>query len=291
MDHNAIVDMPPDKREVADLFDRVAAAYGNTGPGFFAHFGRRMVEIAGIGLGASVLDVCTGRGASLLPAAEAVGPHGSVTGIDLSPAMVWETARELARLNMPANVQVRQMDGEHLEFADESFDHVLCGFALFFFPQPAQVMSEFRRVLKPEAEVCIGLWDRLLEEQWTWMLDLVKTHLPPEIPRATDTGTGSAPVFDTAEGLIAILQDAGFEDPRVVSEAADFVYADEQEYWATLWSNGMRQYLEKIDRAQGSDGLEQFRLEVFGKLGDMKQPDGIHQVFPALIGVAAKPRG
>ena len=83
------------KQIVSGIFDRAATTYGQVGPRFFSHFGRRLVELAQIPGGAKVLDVATGRGALLFPAAESVGPHGHVTGIDISESMVQETAKEL----------------------------------------------------------------------------------------------------------------------------------------------------------------------------------------------------
>ncbi|MBI3163893.1 MAG: methyltransferase domain-containing protein [Chloroflexi bacterium] len=123
------------KQQVAGLFDRVATTFDHVGPRFFSHFGRRLVELAHIPNGAHVLDVATGRGAALIPAAESVGTHGHVVGIDLSEIMVQETAKELTRLGFSSNVEARQMDAEHLQFPDESFDYVLCAFGIFFFPQ------------------------------------------------------------------------------------------------------------------------------------------------------------
>jgi ubiquinone/menaquinone biosynthesis C-methylase UbiE len=116
----------------------------------------RIWEVAQIPSGSKVLDVATGRGAVLYPASESVGFQGSVTGIDLSEKMVQETNKELAGKKMFSNVEVRQMDAEHLGFPDESFDFVLCGFAIFFFPQLDKAMAEFHRVLKPTGQICVS---------------------------------------------------------------------------------------------------------------------------------------
>ncbi len=101
---------PPDivesKQELADFFGRAAPTYGDVGPRFFSRFGRRLVEVARLPAGARVLDVATGMGAVLIPAAEAVGPQGQVVGIDLSPSMVEETRREIEKRAL-SNVSVR----------------------------------------------------------------------------------------------------------------------------------------------------------------------------------------
>jgi len=85
--------------------------------GQFRYFGARLVEAAGVEPGDRVLDVATGRGAVLFPAAERVGPTGEVTGIDLSPEMVRLTGADLALGRLPGQVlvmqPVRRLDRRH----------------------------------------------------------------------------------------------------------------------------------------------------------------------------------
>ena len=285
-------DIAQRKQGVAGVFSRAAPNYDRVGPRFFSHFGRRLVEIAQIPNGAQVLDVATGRGALLFPAAESVGPHGRVIGIDLSETMVQETTQELARLKISPNVEVRQMDAEHPLFPDRSFDFVLCGFAIFYFPRLDHAMSEFRRVLKPHGHICVSTWATLWGKQWNWFYEIVKAYLPPEpeTNQATESDTVSPPVFDTPEGLEAILKAAGFDNIQIFPEAAELVYSTEEEFWSTLWSHSRRETLEDIERIRGTEGLEKFKAEIFSKLGDIKQTDGIHQLFPALIGLATRPQ-
>src|SRR6266496_539280 len=64
------------KQNMAELYSRVAPSYAERGPPRFAYAGRRLVELAGVGSADAVLDLGTGRGATLLPAAERVGPMG-----------------------------------------------------------------------------------------------------------------------------------------------------------------------------------------------------------------------
>lgn len=284
-------DVSQAKQQLAEIYDRAAPTYDHVGPRFFSHFGRRLVEIARIPDGSGVLDVATGRGALLFPAAEFVGLQGRVIGIDISEAMVQETARELARLKASPNVEVRRMDAEHLQFPDESFDFVLCGFSIYFFPQFDHAMSELRRVLKTGGHICVSTWERAWGGQWDWFYAIADAYLPPqpETDQAAESDTPSPRVFSTPGGLKAILDAAGFEDTQVFSETAEFVYSTEEEFWSSLWSHSRRETLEEIERVTGTEGLERFRLEVFKKLGDLKQADGFHQLCPALIGLATKP--
>jgi len=285
-------DIAQSKKRIGGIFGRAATTYDQVGPQFFSHFGRRIIEIAKIPAGAKVLDVATGRGALLFPAAEAIGQDGQVIGIDLSETMIQETSQELARRKLSPNIEARQMDAEHLQFSDQSFDYVLCGFGVFFFPQLTRAMSEFYRVLRPNGQICISTWDKSMDAQLSWFDEIVKTHLPPE-PEATPAEEPNAtpqPVFDTPEGLKSILENAGFENAQIFSEAKDFVYATNEEYWSTLWAHGTRGILERIELANGKEGLEKFRSDVLRKAAALKKDDGLHQVFSAFIGLATKPQ-
>jgi ubiquinone/menaquinone biosynthesis C-methylase UbiE len=290
MSHDESSDATQRKQQVTGIFDRGAPTYDHIGPRFFSHFGRRLVEIAKIPSGSKVLDVATGRGALLYPAAESVGSEGHVIGIDLSEIMVQETVKELAHRNASRNIELRQMDAEHLQFPGETFDYVLCGFAIFFFPQLDLAMSEFRRVLKPNGQICISTWDKLEDERWSWFDEIVKTYIPaePEANQTIESDSVSQPVFDTPEGLVTILNAAGFSNIQIFSEASEFVYASDEELWSTLWSHGARATLEKIEQTAGTDGLQRFKSDVFKKISAIKQTDSLHQLFSALIALATK---
>ena len=121
------------KQCIVGIFDRAAPTYDQVGPSFFSTFGKKLVEFAHIEENDRVLDIATGRGAVLFPAAQAVGMGGTVTGTDLAEAMVNEVRKEVQDRGFK-NVRIECMDAENLQFPDAFFDVVLCGFALFFFP-------------------------------------------------------------------------------------------------------------------------------------------------------------
>ena len=292
MDNKESSDVTEGKHEVAGIFGRAAPTYDRVGPRFFSHFGRRLVTLAQIPGGAKVLDVATGRGAVLFSAADVVGPQGFVVGIDLSEMMIQENWEEIKRLGMQ-NVKAHRMDAEYLELPDESFDCVLCSFAIFFFPQLDRALSEIRRVLKPNGQIAVTTWASTRDEQWKWFEELTETYLPSESEpeQTSDPQSTSKPIFNTPEGLEAILASAGFVNIRVVSESREFIYADEEEWWSTLWSHGMRADLEAIEEKTGQDGLKRFQKDAFEKVQMIKQPDGIHQLFSVLFGLAFKLQG
>jgi ubiquinone/menaquinone biosynthesis C-methylase UbiE len=218
--------------------------------------------------------------------------QGHVIGIDFSATMVRETAKELAQLGIAPNAAVQQMDAEQLQFPDASFDYVLCGFAIFFFPQLDRALAEFRRVLKPNGRMGVTTWDKVWDEQWHWFNAIVTAYLPPEVAasQATAADAHPRPVFDTPAGLTAIMNAAGFADIQVSSETAEFIYASKEEFWSTLWSHGLRGTLERIEQTTGSAGLQRFKAEVFKQAEAIQQTDGLQQLVPVLFALATKPR-
>lgn len=274
------------KQSVAGIFHRASSTYGDVGPNFFAQFGRNLVQHAGLAAGAHVLDVACGRGAVLFPAAEAVGAAGSVIGIDFAEGMVEQTAQEAAQRGL-ANVEVRQMDAEHLDFQDASFDVILCGFAIFFFPQLDRALMEFHRTLKPGGQIAVSTWGNAFDKQWEWFEDLIKKYLPPASEEEKGSESLDEPHFDTPEGMQEIMARAGFTNIQVISETANFVYATKDEWWESLWSHGGRGPLERIERTGGSEALERFKMECMQQLSPESQ--NIRRSFHVLYTTAKRP--
>ncbi|WFL77173.1 class I SAM-dependent methyltransferase [Altererythrobacter arenosus] len=71
----------------------------------------------------------------------------SFSGIDPHGGLL-EGARERARAK-GWEVDIREGKGEAIPFSDSSFDTVVCTFTLCSVDEPAQVLGEMRRILKP----------------------------------------------------------------------------------------------------------------------------------------------
>ncbi len=130
------------KAGVAGVFDRAAATYDQVGVEFFEPIGRFLVSRTDPRPGERVLDVGCGRGASAIPAAEAVGPTGSVLATDLAPSMVEETGRAAGALPWLA-VEVGDAEQPH----DGTFDIVQAGPVLFFLPSLDAALARYRDLL------------------------------------------------------------------------------------------------------------------------------------------------
>ena len=277
-----MADKSIDKREeTLRVFSQSAKIYDRIGPQIFSYYGQRLVDLAGLNSGNRVLDVAAGRGALLFPAAVNVGPAGHVTGIDFSPDMVRETAQDIASRKL-RHAEIRQMDAEQMNLPDASFDAVMCGFALLMFAEPARVLQEFYRVLKPGGRVALSTWSADNPYQ-TWCHEVLRPFVYASA--ATEMPTKIDVRFDTPLQIETALRQAGFEDVLVTIEENDFVYVSEEQFWLSLWSAGIRRQLEKIT----PELLEQAKIEVFRKLQMLKDSDGFHKVSRALFALGRKP--
>jgi ubiquinone/menaquinone biosynthesis C-methylase UbiE len=90
-----------------------------------------------------VLEIAigTGRNLSFYPA------QIHLTGVELSPPMI-EIARQRAA-ELGREVELRLGDAQALDFADESFDTVICTYSLCTIPDDRAAVREAKRVLRP----------------------------------------------------------------------------------------------------------------------------------------------
>ena len=118
-------------------------------------FRARLLDLAGIQRGQSVLDIGCGTGTLAIAATSHVGPTGSVVGIDASPPMIARAARKAAKADAPAIFQLAV--AERLPFPDAQFDVVLSTLMFHHLPRKTrqECAIEIRRVLKPGGRVLV----------------------------------------------------------------------------------------------------------------------------------------
>jgi len=267
---------------VIGLFNRAASSYDRVGPRFFSYFGNRLVELAEVSNGASVLDVGCGRGEILFPSAEKVGTLGQVVGIDFAEEMVQQTASEVESRQL-LNAQVRIMDAETLTFPDASFDFVFWGFALYEFYDPTQALLESFRVLRPGGVFGVSVWGKKLDARWNCVRSVWRAYRSQRKPEPSGGISGQ---WDST-GIKAFLSNAGFTRIQIIEEEKEFFFKDEEEWWLTEWSHGNRSLYERLDPSV----LEQHKRELLEAVGQLRQDEGIPIIFQMLLIRADKPKG
>jgi O-methyltransferase/aklanonic acid methyltransferase len=249
----------PSATAVAAVFDRAADVYDTFIP-FFARFGQRLVELAAVGPGETVIDVASGRGASLIPAARAVGPGGRVIGLDLAPTMVDRLRGDLQRLGLDqASISVG--NAMALDAASGAFDVALSGFTLALLPNPKLAVDEFARVVRPGGRVAVSMPTGAGPE-WSFFGELIG-QFAGRADRPLPPPPGPPP------DLAALLRDGGLEDVRTVDETEDFVFPNSDAWWNWVWSQGMRVLLEALP----TDALNDLRAAAESRLRPITAAD------------------
>jgi ubiquinone/menaquinone biosynthesis C-methylase UbiE len=118
-------------------------------------FRERMLDLARLRPGESVLDVGCGTGTLAIAARRKVGPAGAVYGIDASPEMIARAGHKASRAGI--DVVFRKEAVQALSFPDARFDVVLSTLMFHHLPKPArrQCVLEIKRVLRPGGRVLI----------------------------------------------------------------------------------------------------------------------------------------
>ncbi len=78
-------------------------------------------------------------------------PEIKVTGIDLSDRMLEQARRRAEELGK--SIELKQMDAQHLDFPDNSFDAAVATFVFCSVPDAVRGLRELGRVVKPEGRI------------------------------------------------------------------------------------------------------------------------------------------
>jgi ubiquinone/menaquinone biosynthesis C-methylase UbiE len=116
-------------------------------------FREKVLRLARLVAGESVLDVGCGTGTQAIAAKRHVGSTGAAYGIDASPEMIARAEKKAAKAGV--DVFFETALAEALPFRDAQFDVVLTTVMLHHLPRSARqaCASEIRRVLKPSGRV------------------------------------------------------------------------------------------------------------------------------------------
>jgi len=103
--------------------------------------------------GNTVLEIGAGTGRNFPYLVEAVGPSGTVIGVDASPGMLAE-ARKLIERRGWSNVQLLHQDATQLE-VDRDVDGVLFSLSYSALPEPRPALARAWECLRPSSRVVV----------------------------------------------------------------------------------------------------------------------------------------
>lgn len=276
--------MNKEKQKLMNVWDKVAPTFSKIGPDYWQRFGSRLVELSRINKGAKIIDIGVGRGASLFSAVNKIGREGYAVGIDTSEVMVSETHKDIVKQKID-NAKVIKMNAQTLEFDDNSFDNVICGFVIGYILYSDSKLTEILRVLKKGGQVGFSIWS--LQEDQKWLTEIVNKYLHADPSNKNNNKKPEIPKFDTVTDARKILEGVGLRNVQIYEEDADVVYISKEEWWKEMWSNAVRVVFEGIEEL-GDDKFKEFKVEVFNGLEMYKNVDGLHFNMPVIYAFGEK---
>ena len=147
----------PNPEIIRSMFSKVAANYDRANSvlsvGIHHLWRKKLVELAQIKLGQTVLDCATGTGDLAIAFKKATGPTGSVIGTDFCADML-ETAPAKAR-KAGLDIHFEQADVTQLPYEDNRFDIASISFGIRNVNDPIKALREMARVTKPGGRVMV----------------------------------------------------------------------------------------------------------------------------------------
>lgn len=175
---------------------------------FYHRYKAKTFEAMHLVSGASVLEVGCGTGDDAIALAQIVGPSGQVTAIDRSQTMLQEAIASTQPLALP--IEFVLADAQQLPFADHTFDGARVDRTLQHIADPAVVIAEMARVVRP------GGWIVAMEPDWgTFVVNSTQRAITRQL---LNVWCDSFPSGWVGRYLRQYLRQAGLTDIQVVPE-------------------------------------------------------------------------
>jgi ubiquinone/menaquinone biosynthesis C-methylase UbiE len=159
--------------------------------------------------GDSVIDVGCGCGTTVQGLAQAVGPGGRVTALDVSAPMLGRARERLAGFD---NVDFVLADAALHAFPPAMADLLFSRFGVMFFGDPTAAFARLRRAIKPGGRVVFACWRAPALNPWMVVpLNAAYQHVP-RLPQLGPEDPGPFSFADP-ERVRRILTGAGFGEP------------------------------------------------------------------------------
>lgn len=174
------------------------------------HHSRQVFPTLEVKPGDKVVDVGCGFGDTAIELARAVGPSGSVLGLDCCDAFL-EFGRKDARARGIENVRFVEADVQSYAFAPEH-DFCFSRFGTQFFENPVVALRNMRQSLRPGGTMTMIVWRTIDDNPWLGLpKQIVADYLPPPGEDARTCGPGPFSMADPEQVRLQ-LKGAGYAD-------------------------------------------------------------------------------
>lgn len=208
---------------VTEVFQSVAAKYDLMNDlmslGAHRHWKKLTVSLSRARAGQKILDLAGGTGDLAAKFVPLVGAQGEVILADINPAMLTVARQKLIDAGIVGTIKYVTADAELLPFETNYFDCITIAFGLRNVTNKAAALRDMLRVLKPGGQVLILEFSKPVYRWLNTLYDFYSFNVIPRLGKliANDASSyqylvESIRMHPNQEALLAMMQDAGFED-------------------------------------------------------------------------------
>lgn len=267
------------KQRIRDTFDLIATGYDNPAQRFFPFCADRMIHLLNLQPGEKVLDIATGSGMAAIAAAQRVTPGGRVHGIDFAENMLAKAQFNCDKHALD-NVDLHLMDAEQLVFRSNYFDVITCAFGLFFLPDMAAALQQWRRVLKPGGRL---MFTSFTSNAFMPYAELFRQGIEQHGIRLPANAAWQR--LTDAEACKQLINEAGFVESQTQIAQMGYHLASENDWWQIIINSGFRAMLDQLNTVQ----QQQFRNQHLTEIAPHKSKDGLWLDVEVIFTQAIKP--
>lgn len=268
---------------LSQVWDSVATDFGSVEPSIWSISGEKLVSYSKIKYGSKVLDIGTGKGATLIPISKTIGPQGTVIGVDLSISMVNYTNRLINELNLE-NCQILHINAADLNFPQDYFHHMVAGFSLRYFLQNAEIFHRLIKPLKPAGTLSFTLW---APDAHDVDMDCIISRYIDLIPSAVNELDTDKEPLTTAHDIENRLKFLGMHDICVQVMDEPIIYSCFDDVFKEFWNSQYRVNMEKI-MSLGKNIYEDFYNSLSFYFERFRVREGIKLTWKVLYAVCKK---
>lgn len=195
---------------------------------------RRLIELAEIKQGSTVLDIATGIGEPAITAAKQVGNSGHVLAIDISSQMLSIAKQRAISLGLEQVIEFKEGDAETIDLPASTFDAALCRFGLMFLPDLRTGLSNIYRSLVDGGRIAVAVWasqDKVPFIAVALNTVMKETKSPPPAPAGTP-----GPFSLSDENMLRnSLIESGFKDVTIERMEGSFNFDSAEVYTSYVY--------------------------------------------------------
>jgi SAM-dependent methyltransferase len=228
--------------------------------------------------GERVLDIGCGFGTTTRQVAEAVGPNGSVHGVDISSPMI-ERARERSAGHSLVSFAVADAQVAALAEPDAPFDAVVSRFGVMFFDDPVAAFTNIRRAVRAGGRLAFVCWQGPGQNPFFALGPSLIRPMLPDPPPPPDPLAPGPMAFADPDRVRHLLDDAGWSDVVVTPHSVPMRFdLDGSDGTEAAMAQVTESELGRLARQQlDDDRYQQFVGRLREELGTHRR-DGVLQL-------------